>query len=122
MSTKGKRLGDGVLKRRAELDLTQLDVWQAGGPSNTTLTKIEKGEADTLPRTTARKLDEGLRWVKGSAKALFDHGTEPLPLPDDIQGLARADVRRLAEAIRAAAIDESTRDELLQVLDRREGA
>lgn len=121
MSTKGKRLGDAVLARRADLDLTQLDVWQAGGPSNTTLTKIEGGQVETLPRTTARKLDTGLQWVPGSARDLFEKGSPPLPLPQGLPlNLTGSDVRRLAEQIRAAEISEATRAELLRVLEQGE--
>lgn len=79
MSSNADRLAAEVLSRRKELDLTQLDVWQAGGPSNTTLTKIESGGIDDLTRTTARKLDEGLQWERGSARAVWDGG-KPTPL------------------------------------------
>lgn len=122
MSSKGERLAAAVLSRRAKLDLTQLDVWQSGGPSNTTLTKIEAGEMDTLTRKTARALDTGLRWVPGSARHLFDEGIEPTPLPDaDTSRMHRDDVRRLAEQIRDAELDDEMRAELLRVLERGTG-
>lgn len=75
-----ERLRWYVLRRRNdELDLSQMEVWQAGGPSNTTLTKIENGHLEKLERVTARRLDTGLRWEPGSARRVWDGG-EPKPL------------------------------------------
>ncbi len=79
MSSNSERLGKAVLKRRNDLDLSQLDVHAGGGPSNTSLTKIENGLLETLTRVTARKLDAGLQWEQGSAKAVWNGG-EPTPL------------------------------------------
>lgn len=94
MSTNSpERLAHYVRARRAELDLNQLDVWQAGGPSNTTQTEIENGRVRTLTRTTARKLDAGLRWEPGSARRVWDDGGEPIPVsaqrPSDVEVLRR---------------------------------
>lgn len=80
MSANAERFGRIALERREELDLTQMDVWQAGGPSNTTQTKIENGQLARLTRTTARKLDKGLQWVDGSARTTWNGG-DPTPLP-----------------------------------------
>lgn len=80
MSTNADRLGKAVLARRKQLDVTQMEVWQSGGPSNTTLTAIENGETTSLVRATARKLDVGLRWEPGSAKRVWEGG-DPTPLP-----------------------------------------
>lgn len=88
MSSNSQRLGEYVLARRAALDVTQLDVWQAGGPSNTTLSDIENGRLENLTRTTARKLDQGLGWVPGSARSVWDGG-EPLAIdPEPESGAA----------------------------------
>lgn len=60
------RLGDKVRARRAELNLTQIDVWRRGGPSNSTITEIESGEGSpTAP--TLQKLDLALGWPQGTA-------------------------------------------------------
>lgn len=93
-----ERLKWYVLRRRKdELDLNQMEVWQAGGPSNTTLTKIENGHLETLERATARKLDTGLRWETGSARRVWEGG-KPTPLvespADDLAYLRR----RIAES------------------------
>lgn len=79
MSTNAQRLGQAVLARRRELELTQLEVWQAEGPSNTTLTQIENGLSKSLPRKTARKLDHALKWEPGSARRVWEGG-DPIPL------------------------------------------
>lgn len=72
MLANAERLAAAVKARRAELEMNQLEVWQNGGPSNTTLTDIENGRTTTLSRTTARKLDAGLRWPEGTARRIFD--------------------------------------------------
>lgn len=81
-STPAERLRDAVLARRRDLDATQLEIWQAGGPSNTTLGKIENAEIENLTRTTARKLDKGLEWEQGSARRVWEGG-EATPLGGD---------------------------------------
>lgn len=72
MPANADRLAEAVKARRHELQLSQLDVWQNGGPSNTTLTAVENGLVETLTRTTARKLDAGLQWPEGTAKRIHE--------------------------------------------------
>ncbi|AZV00692.1 immunity repressor [Gordonia phage Lilas] len=85
------RLGDLVRQRRAELGLTQKEVHQAGGPTDTTLTKIENGEWTPGNRkNTLRKLDVGLAWVPGSAARVLAGG-EPTPLLLEDDGYAGTD-------------------------------
>lgn len=113
-STPAKRLRDAVLGRRHDLDATQLEIWQAGGPSNTTLGKIENAEIDNLTRTTARKLDKGLAWEPGSARRVWEGG-EATPLggqstlsPKVMGLLEQIDDPELREEFRAA-LEASTR-------------
>lgn len=73
-SNPAERLAAAVIERREELDMTQMDAWNAGGPSNTTLTQIENGRLESLTSATARKLDKALRWKQGSAKAVWAGG------------------------------------------------
>lgn len=113
MSSEGERLGQYVFDRRTFLDLTQLEVWQAGGPSNTTLSGIEKGELETLTRATARKLDKGLQWEPGGARAVW-RGEEPKPL---IEGVKPQRSARLRRAIEALDMDEATRAKVLAVIE-----
>jgi len=77
-----KRFGSIVKDRRAALGMTQLEVWQSGGPSNTTLTKIENAEGAPPSGLTLRKLDHALRWSPGSAKRALEGG-EPLDREED---------------------------------------
>ena len=95
MSSNAKRLAAAVKARREELDLSQLDVWQQGGPSNTTLTKIESGQLESLARVTARKLDAGLRWQEGSARNVWAGG-EAVPLGDEDDWRAAIDALNLS--------------------------
>lgn len=117
MSSKAHRLAKAVRARRKELDVSQLDVWQAGGPSNTKLTEIENGRTESLTRTTARKLDIGLQWEPGSAKRIWEGG-EPTPLIST--RVPPADAQLLRQQIEAAEeIDDLTREQLLRILDGR---
>ncbi|PYG00197.1 Helix-turn-helix domain-containing protein [Georgenia satyanarayanai] len=79
MSSDLKRFARIVLDRRNTLGLSQVDVWRAGGPSNSTLTKIEGGLPPEPSNATLRKLDVGLQWTPGSARSALSGG-DPTPL------------------------------------------
>lgn len=80
MSADLQRFGKAVLDRRVhELDRTQANVAEHGGPSTTTLTKIEAGLPPEPSAATLRRLDAGLDWEPGSARALLYNGTPPKP-------------------------------------------
>jgi|GEM_PF-6357093 len=74
MANEIERLGRFVSERRKELGLSQIDVWQSGGPSNSTLTGIETGSANKVSRSTLRKLERSLMWAPGSAQVVLDGG------------------------------------------------
>lgn len=76
-----ERLGDAVRARRADLDLTQLEVHGRGGPSNSTLTSIENGVASSVSSATLRKIDTGLGWERGSARRVLDGGDPVVVAP-----------------------------------------
>lgn len=114
MSTNAQRLGEKVLARREELDMTQLEVWQAGGPSNTTLTVIESGKATGLVRATARKLDAALQWEPGSAKRVWEGG-DPRPAVRPLH-TDRVDPG-FVESVQRADISEDLRREILAAID-----
>lgn len=82
MSYNWEEFGALVLQRRkVELGLTQEEVANRGGPSNATMTKLEKGlgvKVRTLA-STLRKLEEALDWEPGSAIAGLQGG-RPKPL------------------------------------------
>lgn len=82
------RLGAAVRRRRSALGLTQKQIWDAGGPSDTTLSKWEKGESASLPRiSTQTRLDGVLRWEPGSAAAVLAGG-EPTELDEPASAVA----------------------------------
>lgn len=114
MSSNAQHLGEHVLRRRAQLEASQLDIHGNGGPSNTTLTQIENGLLNDLTRTTAKKLDEGLLWEPGSARRVWEGG-EPTPL-----GPRRRDEQWLRERIDEAEISAAVRRRLLAALDQGE--
>lgn len=67
------RLGHAVRERRTELGLSQVELWKAGGPSNSTLTTIESGRDLPVHPKTLRKLDFALGWPSGQSYHLL-HG------------------------------------------------
>lgn len=64
--------------------MSQADVRLAGGPSDLTLRKIERGTTTRPDYVTLAKLDDALRWLPGSAGRAFEGG-EPTPIPDPHQ-------------------------------------
>lgn len=89
-------LAEWVTRRRRELDLTQLEVWNRGGPSNSTLTAIEAGRSPAPSRSTLKKLDRALQWVDGSAKACLSGG-KPTPVVSDLERVRMRIDQTLAE-------------------------
>lgn len=118
MSTNAENLARHVKARRLELDLNQIEVWQAGGPSNTTLTEIENGRLTNLTRTTARKLDAALRWEAGSARRVWEGGEPTTVLGPGISSKDSAWLRQ--QIFGAEGVPQETREELLGILEERE--
>lgn len=63
-----RALGPLVRARREELGLSQEDLAAIGGPSTTTVSKIENGEAKAIRHRTALDLDRALGWRMGSTE------------------------------------------------------
>lgn len=59
--------------------LTQVQIMERGGPSDTTLRKIMEGEEVGISAMTMRKLDAGLGWKPGSSVRVYQGG-EPTTL------------------------------------------
>ncbi len=72
------RFGRIVRERRDYLGLRQDQVAARGGPSTTTLTKVENGTPPAPTPGTLRKLDVGLGWEQGSATRAVSGG-DPTP-------------------------------------------
>ncbi|MCK8616356.1 hypothetical protein M1L58_21225 [Gordonia sp. C13] len=80
--------------------MSQSDVRLAGGPSDLTLRKIERGTTTRPDFVTLAKLDDALRWMPGSAGRAFEGG-DPTPLPDPHRGGDSADTERPAQPLTA---------------------
>ena len=101
--------------------MSQTDVRLAGGPSDLTLRKIERGTTTRPDFVTMSKLDHALRWKPGSAGRTFEGG-DPTPLPDaDENGgdLGAMGGRRPAEALTATEHGVFIRTDALADLTRR---
>lgn len=81
------RLGTLVKQRRDELELTQSQVQERGGPSPALIRSIETGRARTMSRSKRRDLERALGWRIGSIDDILDSGepalsTEALEIPN----------------------------------------
>ena len=72
------RFGRLVRTRREELGIQQEEVDDHGGPSSTTMSRVERGIAPPSAKTL-RKLDAGLQWQQGSAVRALEGG-DPTPV------------------------------------------
>ena len=75
------RLGRAVKLRRCRRGWSLAAVSAAGGPSHTTLLRIEQAQLDKLTEATLAKLDAGLHWTRGSAAAVIAGGD---PTPEEV--------------------------------------
>ena len=108
-----RKLAHAVKDRRRNLGLTQVEVWHAGGPSNSTLTAIESGTQPRFSRSTLRKLDDGLQWERGTAASILADAEPALvtgggAVTAASNALADVPTSTLAEIVRAA-MDELQR-------------
>lgn len=81
MTNERARFARIVAERRRLLGLTLDQLQQAGGPSDVTTGKLEKGAIASPSARTLRRLDSGLQWTEGSAARAWAGG-EPTPLED----------------------------------------
>lgn len=83
-----RRLAEAVKARRADRGLSQLDVYEAGGPSNSTMTAIENASKADISWSTLRKLDIGLQWPQDFALNLISGKTLNHPVsPPSLDGV-----------------------------------
>lgn len=66
-----RALGHAVRQRRQELGLTQEGLSDAGGPSDVTIRKIERGDLRRLKSQTLSDLDHALQWSGGEAEHIL---------------------------------------------------
>lgn len=75
--------GMRIRARRKELGgLSRRQISTQGGPAEITIAKIERGQTLAPAAGTLAMLDDGLRWVPGSAARLLHQGIEPESLPE----------------------------------------
>src|SRR5437868_5535395 len=67
-------LGWAVRTRRLLLGLSQADVMAAGGPSDQTLRKLERGEPGIYRVRTMAALERVLKWAPGAIEAILKGG------------------------------------------------
>lgn len=72
-----ERFANVVRETMSVLGLTQANVAERGGPSDTTLRKILDNEPVGISAATLRKLDTAFRWKEGSAAAALAGGGTP---------------------------------------------
>ena len=105
MSSNAGRLAEAVRKRRAELEMSQLEVQAAGGPSNTWQTLIEGGRLETLTRITARRIDAGLQWEEGSARDVWEGGYPRALSQRRLTEAQLAEINDLSPELRALVLE-----------------
>lgn len=105
-----------VKARRDQLGLTQEQVSAKGGPSDTTMTKIENGDGKPPADLTLRKLDRALSWAPGTARSLL-HGEFPLP---DGEPLPDVQMGRRRRAAQQARISQDEQESIRMRLKREE--
>lgn len=115
MSSNAERFGLIVRTRREHLDLNQLEVGDAGGPSNTKLTEIENGRLGDLSPNIAKKLDKGLKWEPGSARRAW-LGGEPVAL----EAVYEPSLQDAIAEVQASGISEATKRYIIEGLKARQ--
>lgn len=116
-----RRFGQIVRSRREELGIQQDEVIEHGGPSSTTMGRIERGsDSDPSPKTL-RKLDIGLSWHPGTAKHVLGGG-DPQPLePSEADRIVLA-VRQLQSELMSANVGDPERVHLADAIASAERA
>jgi DNA-binding XRE family transcriptional regulator len=108
------RLADAVIALRGRLGVTQEELAaRAEGITAKTIQRIEQKRIK--PRaTTFTALDAACGWVEGSARALYEHGLEPVPR--GVPKSASAGGRPVSAGDRPAGLlNEWTDDEVARV-------
>uniref|UniRef100_UPI00111C6CF5 helix-turn-helix domain-containing protein n=3 Tax=Mycobacteriaceae TaxID=1762 RepID=UPI00111C6CF5 len=68
------RLGVAVRLRRKQLKLTQSEVAERGGLSESTVRGVENNRLSQPHASTQRALERGLAWLPGSVEAILKGG------------------------------------------------
>ncbi|MBY4212617.1 helix-turn-helix domain-containing protein [Rhodococcus fascians] len=115
-----RRFAQRVRERRQQLGLSRIQVRDRGGPSEPTLTKIERAEINEPSPATLMKLDAGLAWAPGSSARLLSGG-EPRDVEDhkSRSSATLPDVDRVAVDIATVTALVSVSTDLTELADQR---
>jgi len=105
-------LGRAVKERRIQLGMSQLDVSQRGGPSTTTVSRIELGRLPNISQDTLLKLDNALAWRSGSSALVLEGGKPDKP---DAETAIRHVNKQAAVRISGGMFDLLEPDEVAEV-------
>ena len=118
------RLGQAIRARRRQLNLSQVDVSTAGGPSSETLRLLERGDPGPYMQRTVTALERVLRWRAGAVQAIVagespDEWVEP-PEPEQHSAPASSARDRAVTALLdyAAELDKPAQTEVLAFAQR----
>lgn len=67
-----RRLGAAVQGRRNRLGLTQEEITERGGPSHSTLRRLERGDPGPYQGRTLVSLEQALDWRSGTVQAILE--------------------------------------------------
>lgn len=119
-----KRFGSTIHRVRLSSGLTQSTITQRGGPSDTTLSKIETGtwRPRRAVEATLSKLDAGFGWEPGTASKLLS-GDDDLPgadlgddLPVDALAVLIGNYRQLEDLETSPGVLHSLAEQLVPYL------
>lgn len=88
-----ERLGREVARRREQLNLTQVDVAQRGGPSVATLTAIENNRSGRLSKRLRQSLEKAIEWEPGSVDAVLSGQAPRIAASNKVPDRPTADSR-----------------------------
>ncbi len=88
-----ERLGREVARRREQLNLTQVDVAQRGGPSVATLTAVENNRSGRLSKRLRQSLEKAIEWEPGSVDAVLSGQAPRIAAPNKVPDRPTADSR-----------------------------
>lgn len=106
MPTNTEILARYVAARREDLHMSQEDVALAGGPSTTTLSKIEAAAAGVLRKRTLEDLDRALMWRIGSSREVLVSGRAPEPVDPEPRADRPLDVEDLEVSLVVRATED----------------
>jgi transcriptional regulator with XRE-family HTH domain len=76
MSTGVREVGDAIVRRRLQLDMSQEELAERAGVARDTVQALELGKRTNFRSKTKRKLDKALQWVPGEGIEALEAGRE----------------------------------------------